>query len=214
MLKRDPVLLIVAAMVGSLLLAFGFSKAREAPTPEILAAAKLRGQMAHEFALSTVDNTRMRLSDLRGHAVVLNFWATWCEPCKVEMPWFVELQKQYGPQGVQIIGVQMNDDAGVQDVASFAKDMGIGYPILVGRRQEQTAIANDYGGIAFLPETVFITRDGKISEKTIGLRSKSEIEESIRKALAGVPGHIAEGPGGQTKYWDHAAVVALRPTAN
>ena len=74
----------------------------------------------------------MRLSDLRGKAVLLNFWATWCGPCKIEMPWFVELQNQYGAQGLQIVGVAM-DDASKEDIAKFAKDMGVNYPILLGK---------------------------------------------------------------------------------
>ena len=194
-LKRDPVVWIVLAMLGSLLLAFGFNKVREAPTPEVLAAAKMKGQTAHEFTLATTDGQMMRLSDLRGRAVVLNFWATWCGPCKVEMPWFVELQKQYGPQGLQVIGVDVQDDASVQDVNAFAHGLGVDYPILVGNRADQNAIGNDYGGLPFLPTTVFIARDGKVSEKTIGLTSKSEIEESIRKALAQGPVKVADQQG-------------------
>ena len=213
MLKRDPVVLIVLAMVASLLLVFGFNKVRETPTPEMLAAAKMKGQKAHEFALSTIDSKRIRLSDLRGRAVVLNFWATWCEPCKVEMPWFMELQKQYGPQGLQVVGVEMNDDAAVEDVASVAKSMGIAYPILVGKRAEQNAIANDYGGIAFLPETVFITRDGKVSEKTIGLKSKSEIEESSRKARAQGPNKMADGPSSSVERLSGASAAVLKPSS-
>lgn len=212
MLKRDPVVLIVMAMLASLLLVFGFNKVREAPTPDALAAAKMKGQAAHEFVLSGIDSKRIKLSDLRGQAVVVNFWATWCEPCKVEMPWFAELQKQYGPQGLQVVGVDMNDDAAVEDVASFAKNMGIAYPILVGKREEQNAIASDYGGIAFLPETVFITRDGKISEKTIGLRSKSEIEESIQKVLAQDSNRTAGGHGGSMEGLGGTGTAVMKPS--
>ena len=213
-MKREPVLWVVLAMAASLLLAFGFIKVREAPTPEALAAAQMKGQAAHEFVLSTVDNKRIRLSDLRGQAVVLNFWATWCEPCKVEMPWFMELQKQYGPQGLQVVGVDMNDDAALEDVASFVKNMGIAYPILVGKRSDQKTVASDYGGIAFLPETVFITRDGKISEKTIGLRSKAEIEESIRQVLSQSPNKVADGPSGSGGRLTEGSTTVLKPSLN
>ena len=77
---------------------------------------------------------------MRGKAVLLNFWATYCEPCKVEMPWFVELQKEYGPHGFQIVGVAM-DDASTEDIAKFAKDMGVNYPILVGEESVGTFMA-------------------------------------------------------------------------
>ena len=88
--------------------------------------------MAPDFELQTLDGKNLKLSDLRGKAVLLNFWATYCGPCKVEMPWFVELQKEYGPQGFQIIGVAM-DDASTEDIAKFAKEMGVNYPILIGK---------------------------------------------------------------------------------
>lgn len=193
-MKRDPVVSIVLAMVASLLLVFGFNKIRETPTPEMLAAAKMKGQVAHEFALQTVEGKRIRLSDLRGRAVVLNFWATTCGPCKVEMPWLVELQRQYGPQGLQILGMAY-EATDVEDIATFAKDMSLDYPVLVGAEAERNAVANDYGGIAFLPETFYIARDGKVTEKTIGLKSKSDIEESIRQVLAQGPVKIADGQG-------------------
>ena len=120
----------------------------------------------------------MRLSDFRGKAVLLNFWATWCTPCRIEMPWFVELQKEYGPQGLQIVGVAM-DDSSKEDIAKFAKDMGVNYPVLLG----QEAVGDAYGGVPALPESFFIGRDGKIVDKILGLKSKGEIEDSIRKAL-------------------------------
>jgi thiol-disulfide isomerase/thioredoxin len=120
----------------------------------------------------------MRLSDLRGKAVLLNFWATWCEPCKIEMPWFVEMQREYGPQGLQIVGVAM-DDSSKDDIAKFAKDMGVNYPVLLGKE----AVGEAYGGVPALPETFFIGRDGKIVDKIIGLRGKADIEDSIKRAL-------------------------------
>lgn len=204
-MKRDPVVLIVVAMVASLLLVLGFNEAREAPTPEVLAAAKMKGAMAHEFALQSTEGKLIRLSDLRGRAVVLSFWATWCGPCKIEMPWLVDLQKQYGAQGLQVLGVDVKDDAPVEDVTAFAADLGVDYPILVGKRTEQDAVGNDYGGLPFLPTTVFITRDGKVSEKTIGLTSRSAVEESIRKVLAQGPERVAETQSGSAVQETSAA---------
>lgn len=181
-MKRDPVVLIVVAMVVSLMLVFGFNMARRSPGPGALAAAKLQGQIAHDFTMQTLGGKTVHLSDFRGKAVLLNFWATWCEPCKIEMPWFVELQKQYGPQGLQVLGVAM-DDADPVDIARFTKDMGVDYPILVGKESVRDAVAADYGGVQFLPETFFISRDGKVVEKIFGLKSRSEIEDFIKKTL-------------------------------
>jgi peroxiredoxin len=189
--KRDPVVLIVVAMVVSVMLVFGFNMAQHSPSPEAAAAAKLQGQMAHDFTLQTLDGKTVHLSDYRGKAVLLNFWATWCEPCKLEMPWFVEMQKQYGPQGLQILGVAM-DDADPADIARFAKDMGVDYPILVGNEPVRDAVAGDYGGVQFLPETFFIGRDGKVVEKIFGLKSRSEIEDFVKKTLVQDPVAQAE----------------------
>ena len=189
-MKRDPVVLIVVAMVVSLLLVFGWNEARRnEQSPEAKAASKLQGQLAHDFTLQSLEGKTVRLSDYRGKAVLLNFWATWCEPCKLEMPWFVDLQKQYAAQGLQVVGVAM-DDADVQDIAQFAKDMNVDYPILVGKESARDAIGSDYGGVPFLPESFFISRDGKILDKVLGLKSKGEIEDSIKKILG--PAQVAQ----------------------
>src|SRR6202035_5873669 len=91
-----------------------------------------QASVAPDFSLESLDGKTMRLSDFRGKAVLLNFWATWCGPSKIEMPWFVELQNQYAAQGFQIVGVAM-DDASKEDIAKFAKEMGVNYPILIGK---------------------------------------------------------------------------------
>jgi cytochrome c biogenesis protein CcmG/thiol:disulfide interchange protein DsbE len=158
------------------MLYIGYHKARRtgAGSPQRLTQSTI----APDFSLDTLDGKTMRLSDLRGKAVLLNFWATWCGPCKIEMPWFVDLQNQYGSQGLQIVGVAM-DDGSKQDIAKFAQDMGVNYPILIGKE----SVGDEYGGVPALPESFLIARDGKIVDKIVGLRGKSEIEHSIKKAL-------------------------------
>jgi thiol-disulfide isomerase/thioredoxin len=138
----------------------------------------VRGITAPNFELATLDGQRVKLSDYRGKAVLLNFWATWCGPCKIETPWLVQLQNQYGPQGLQIIGVEAGDD-GKEDIEKFVKDMGINYPILIGKE----SVGDAYGGVPALPETFFIGRDGKIVDKSMGLHGRAEIEDSIKEAL-------------------------------
>jgi peroxiredoxin len=174
--RRDPVILIVIAMVVSIMLVFGIERAHR--TPVTTTAGKLQGQPAPDFTLSTLDGKTMKLSDFHGKAVLLNFWATWCEPCKVEMPWFVDLQKKYAPQGLQVVGVAM-DDASPEDIASFAQKLGVNYPVLIGKEE----VGAQYGGIEYLPSTFYISRDGKILDHVFGLVSKSEIETDIQKAL-------------------------------
>jgi peroxiredoxin len=172
--KRNPMVLVVVALVVALMLYVGFHMARRSGSAPRIA----KSTVAPDFSLESLDGKNIRLSDLRGKAVLLNFWATWCSPCKIEMPWFVELQNQYGAQGLQIVGVAM-DDASKEDIAKFAKDMGVNYPILMGKE----SVGDQYGGVPALPETFFIGRDGKMVDKIIGLKGKGEIEDAIKKAL-------------------------------
>jgi thiol-disulfide isomerase/thioredoxin len=137
------------------------------------------GKPAPDFTLESLEGKNIQLSGYKGQAVLLNFWATWCGPCKIEMPWFVELQKEYGPQGLQIVGVAM-DDASKDDIAKFVKEMGVNYPILIGKE----AVGNQYGGVNVLPTTFFINRDGKIVAREFGLQSRSLFVDNIKKSLA------------------------------
>src|SRR5438132_8753166 len=163
-------------MVISIMLVFGIQKSRHSSASNRV--GKLQGQPAPEFALTSLDGKTLKLSDYRGKAVLLNFWATWCEPCKIEMPWFVDLQKKYGPQGLQVIGVAM-DDAPSKDIADFSQKMGVNYPVLIGKEE----VGTQYGGVQFLPSTFYISRDGKIIDRVFGLVSRSEIEANVQKAL-------------------------------
>lgn len=173
---RNPLALVVVAVIAAAMLYFGFHMARRsgAEPPRLLG----KSTAAPDFSLETLDGKNLRLSDLRGKAVLLNFWATWCGPCKIETPWLVQLQKEYGSQGLQVIGVAM-DDSGKDDIEKFAKDMGVNYPVLLGKE----AVGDAYGGVPALPESFFIGRDGKIVDRIIGLKGRGEIEDAIKKAL-------------------------------
>jgi thiol-disulfide isomerase/thioredoxin len=179
--NRNPLALVFAAVVVAGMLFFGFHMARHSGKGSNPRVA--RSMVAPDFTLESLEGKSVKLSDLRGKAVLLNFWATWCSPCKIEMPWFVELQNQYGAQGLQIVGVAM-DDASKEDIAKFAKEMGVNYPILIGKE----AVGDQYGGVPALPESFFIGRDGKLVDKIIGLKGKSEIEDDVKKALNTQPG--------------------------
>lgn len=175
--KRDPVVIIVVVMVITLMLVFGIRKSRHSsPIPQ---ATTTGMKVAPDFALQSLDGKTVHLSDFRGKAILLNFWATWCEPCKVEMPWIVDLQKKYAPEGLQVLGVAM-DDAGPQEIAKFTQQMGVNYPVVIGKDE----VADSYGGLPFLPTTFYIGRDGKIVDKVLGIKGRGEIEDDIKKALA------------------------------
>jgi len=175
--NRNPLALVVVAVVIAGMLYAGFHFARRAGSDS--ADNVMKNRPAPDFTLETLDGKTMRLSDFHGKAVLLNFWATWCGPCKIETPWLVELQDKYGSQGLQIVGVAM-DDSGKDEIAKFAKEMGMNYPVLLGKE----AVGDAYGGIPYLPESFFIGRDGKIVDKIMGIDSRSVIEDHIKKVLS------------------------------
>jgi peroxiredoxin len=176
--KRDPIVIIVVAMVVSLMLVLGINLSRRGVPAGQKAAGQMQGQSAPDFALKSLDGKTVHLTDYRGKAVLLNFWATWCEPCKIEMPWFVEMQKQYAGDGLQIVGVAM-DDAAEKDIADFATKMGVNYPVLIGKED----VSNAYGGLPFLPTTFYIDREGKVVDKVFGLKGRGEIEGLVKKIV-------------------------------
>lgn len=138
-----------------------------------------KGHMAPDFALKDISSGKtVKLSDYKGRAIVLNFWATWCPPCKTEIPWFEDLADKYRSQGLEVIGVAM-DDASEKDIASFAKDMKMNYPVLLGKEE----VSDLYGGVEMLPTTFYIDRSGKITDHVLGLVSRKEIEDNAVKAL-------------------------------
>jgi thiol-disulfide isomerase/thioredoxin len=159
---------------------------REAAPPNLSDGDPV-GAVAPDFELKLLqaNGKTMKLSDLKGKAVVLDFWATYCVPCKIEMPWFVDLQKQYGPQGLQVVGVA-TDDEGEKTISEFSKKMGVNYPILLGTEN----VAQSYGGLSGLPTTFFIDRSGKVVAREVGLVSESQIVDNIKKSL---------GSGGNSK---------------
>jgi peroxiredoxin len=133
---------------------------------------------APDFTLTSLDGRPVSLHELRGKIVLLNFWATWCAPCKVETPWFVDIYQQYRPKGLEIVGVSM-DDGGRDQVARFAKAYQINYPILLGN----AAVADAYGGVRFLPQTYLLDADGKITKRMFGIQQKATLEADIQAAM-------------------------------
>jgi peroxiredoxin len=131
------------------------------------------------FTLPDAFGRPLKLSDLQGRVVLLNFWATWCEPCKVEIPWFVELQRQYEASGVTVVGVAMDDD-GWQSVRAFVGTMGINYGTVVGSDE----LARQYGGVEALPTTFLIDRHGRIASVYQGLQPKNTYESKLRSLIA------------------------------
>ena len=151
-----------------------------------------KGSIAPAFELTSIpDGKKVSLDSFRGKAVLLNFWATWCGPCKIEMPWLVDLQKKYGPQGLQIVGVAM-DDASDKEIGDFAHKMGVNYVVLKGTE----GVGDKYGGVDRLPLSYFLDRNGKVIDETIGLVSESIFEDNIKLALGPAQGSPAAAKSG------------------
>jgi thiol-disulfide isomerase/thioredoxin len=133
----------------------------------------------YAFKVKDVDGTTVNLADYKGKVVMLNFFATWCGPCKYETPMFVQLQEQYRSQGVAFIGVQVEDDPTL--LKPFKDEYKVNYPLLVAN--DRADVQEAFGPIWGLPVTLMITRDGTICKRHMGLASKEQIEKEIRNLL-------------------------------
>lgn len=132
---------------------------------------------APDFSLRDISGKTIKLSEYRGKVVILDFWATWCGPCRIEIPEFVEMQNRYGNQGLAVIGVSMDD--GLDPVISFYKEFRMNYPVVMGNDR----LGEMYGGILGLPTTFLIGRDGRIYAKHVGATSISVFEEEVKQLL-------------------------------
>lgn len=148
----------------------------------------LLGQTAPAFTLKDTTGRKVSLADYKGKAVIVDFWATWCAPCKVEIPWLEKFHDQYASQGLEILGVSEDDldpdDRAKllqekKDIADKAAQMKINYPVLI----DDASVSTPYGGIDGLPTTFFIDRTGKVVASTVGLAPRDTIEADIKKAL-------------------------------
>jgi thiol-disulfide isomerase/thioredoxin len=136
---------------------------------------------APTISLTAIDGKRLDLADYKGKVVVLDFWATWCGPCREEIPGFTVLQEKYASQGFSVIGISMDDEPG--PVAQFYKEFRMNYPVAVGNQR----IGELYGGIFGLPTTFLIGRDGRIYAKHTGGINPAIIEGEVQQLLAMSP---------------------------
>jgi cytochrome c biogenesis protein CcmG/thiol:disulfide interchange protein DsbE len=164
--------------------------AQEAATGELQYVSPLIGKPAPPFGLEDLNGKKISLADYKGHALVLNFWATWCTPCKIETPWLIELRNQYAAQGVEVLGISADDidredPARLADekrqIARFVQQLQIPYPVLI----DGDSVSKPYGGLDDLPTSFYVNRSGIVVAAQVGLTSKDEIESNIKKALEG-----------------------------
>lgn len=154
-----------------------YAPAESAAAARTAKPAEKRNQ-APDFELTDSNGRKVKLSDYKGKVVLLNFWATWCGPCKLEIPWFVDFEKRYKDQGFAVLGVSMDED-GWDAVKPYIEDKQVNYRVVVGT----DAVGQLYGGVEALPTTFMIDREGKIAATHIGLVMKKDYEDEIAELL-------------------------------
>jgi cytochrome c biogenesis protein CcmG/thiol:disulfide interchange protein DsbE len=133
------------------------------------------------FTLKDLNGNDVRLAAYKGQVILLDFWATWCVPCKIEIPWFVDFQTRYGKQGLQVLGISVDDT--IEKLKPYAAQLKMNYPVLQGLGRDEVLKA--FGPMEGLPTTFIISRDGRICETHTGLSSKSSFETEIKALLPG-----------------------------
>ena len=148
----------------------------------------LLGKPAPPFTLEDLSGNQHSLAEFKGRALAINFWATWCAPCKVETPWLIDLRNQYAAQGFEVLAISADDidradphkfSDEKQEIARFVQRMHMPYPVLI----DGSSISDPYGGLDALPTTFFVNRNGDVVAAQMGITSKDELERNIRKAL-------------------------------
>lgn len=163
----------LAAFIAAAAVVVGVFSYRHSQGSRLGLAAAKQHRQAPDFTLPLIDGGQLQLSSYRGKVVLLDFWATWCVPCREETPHFVELQQKYGGQGLQIIGVSMDDS--IEPIRSFYRQFHINYPVVMGTADVGAA----YGGVLGLPIAFLIDREGRIFSKHMGATDAAVFEKDI-----------------------------------
>jgi cytochrome c biogenesis protein CcmG/thiol:disulfide interchange protein DsbE len=147
--------------------------------------------VAPDFTLKDADGKTVHLSDYKGKVVLLDFWATWCGPCRIEIPWFIDMQRKLKDRGFEVLGVAM-DDNGWEDVKPFLAEMKVNYRVVVG----DTPTSDSYGGVDSLPTTFLIDKKGKIAAIHLGLDGgRKDFEDGVEALLHEDPTKITSVNG-------------------
>jgi thiol-disulfide isomerase/thioredoxin len=181
-------ILIVAIVIAATMAVYVADKATRVHTSASMRPRVLKaGEPAPDFSLKDLKDKDARLADYRGKVVLVNFWATWCDPCREEIPWLIEMQDQYGPRGFTVLGIAM-DEEGKPVVAPFvAKErydlkgqkLPMNYPIVIGN----ASVAEKFGGLLGYPTSVLISKDGKQIKRVTGVINEEEISKLIEGQL-------------------------------
>ena len=185
--NKNKVLLAIAVILGAAAGLYFANRYWIAPATAKSAAASGEHPMAPDFTVTDFSGQKITLSDYRGKVVLLDFWATWCGPCQMEIPGFVRLQDRYRDQGFRVLGIVWQDAP--QHVPGFYKQFKMNYPVAMGSDQ----LGELYGGIIGLPTTFLMGRDGRIYDKVTGAVDTARFEDEIKELLTAKPSQEASG---------------------
>ena len=176
MLKRS---LLVLSLVALGLVGCDQQSASPAqPKANVIAAGEL-GSRLPDFIVKDLQGREISFADLRGKVVLIDFWATWCQPCKKEMPGYQKLVERYGPRGFTVIGLKFDTMADTEDPIQFAKKIGVHYPLAVAPDE----LKEKFGGIEGLPTTLLYDREGILRKKVIGFEYTEAFESELKPLL-------------------------------
>jgi thiol-disulfide isomerase/thioredoxin len=150
-------------------------------TESPVADSPLRGKPAPDFTLVDLDGNKVSLSEFQGHPMVLNFWATYCEPCKFEMPWLEEFSHKYASDGVKVVGVTYDVEVGVPIISKDVHKLGVTYPILLSTPKTEKAYLTN---LPDLPVSFYVDKAGKVIDVTVGIGSKNQLESMFKETIA------------------------------
>jgi thiol-disulfide isomerase/thioredoxin len=145
------------------------------------APSPLLGKPAPPLSLMDLNGKQVSLRDFKGHPLVLNFWSTYCAPCKVEMPWLEEFSRKYAPEGFEVVGVTYDSEVGKATIGKDTQKLGVTYPILLSDPAVEKAYLSD---TEVLPMSFYLDRTGKVIAVTAGLGAKDDLESMVKQTIA------------------------------
>ena len=157
------------------------SGADETPTEKEAGDSQLKGKVAPAFTLVDLAGKNVSLSDYKGRPLVVNFWGTYCAPCKIEMPWLEEFEKKYAGSGFEVLGVTYDAEVGKDTIEKNVQRLGVTYPILMSDAEVEKTYLSDS---EVLPMSFYVDKAGKVVDVTAGLGSKDELEGMVKETIA------------------------------
>jgi thiol-disulfide isomerase/thioredoxin len=144
-------------------------------------ASVLQGKLAPEFTLVDLEGKRVSLGDFKGRPLVINYWGTYCGPCRVEMPWLEEFNRKYAATGLAVVGITYDSEVGRTRIARMTRSLGVSYPILLSDAATEKVYLS---GTAVLPMSFYVDRSGRVIGTSAGQGSKDELEARVKETIA------------------------------